>query len=1243
MTVIEDDVPVVDVTPTVSVAEAAGSAAFVVTLDLASDKDVTVVYATVDGSAVSPGDYAGVQDTLVVAAGDTSGTVTVAIVDDADDEAEAETFQLRLSAPANAQLKGATDALTATATIRDDDDPAVTVAFESALVVANEGGAGTVAVTIDVDPERDIVIPVAAVPGDGAAPSDYSGVPPSLTFTAGGARRQTFSVAATDDDVDDDGETVGLSFGDLPDRVEAGDPKTATVHLGDNDQKAARTQVQGGAGRHVTVVEGGAASYRLSLSSEPTSDVVVAVAGAAGTDLSTPASLTFTPGNWNVDQTVTVTAAEDDDALDDAPVTLTHTATGGGYADVEFPEVIVTIVENDRPVVDVTRAVTVAEDAGTADFEVTLDQASSNDVTVDYGTTDGSARVPADYTDTNGTLTVPAGGRAATIGVPIVDDSVAEADQETFTLVLRNPSGASLAGGANELTATATVTDNDDPDVTLRFASAAHTAAEGGEAVVEVRLDAAPERQLVVPLTAASAGGATAADYSGVPQALTFAAAETLRAFTLAVAQDEVDDDGEQVSIRFGPAGDTATEGQDYTAVDDFVLTIAPAATAATVTFTFAPQDDAASEGGEAALVTGSADGLEVDGTRLDLRDDDAASAAVLLSVSPAAVSETAGSTPVTVTAVLDGTARAGATVVTVSVGATGDTATAGTDYTSVADFTLTINANATAATRTFTFAPTDDAAAEGGESLTVSGAVAGDELAVVGAVLRIADGDRASSRVGLSLSPGAAAEAGGSTDVVLTATLDGTARATATPVRVRVGWLPPRVSLGTPELATVHLVDDDARGVTVSTEGLSIPEGENRHYTVVLGSEPTGEVVVTVAVPSDAPLTAAPPALTFTPASWRTSQTVTVTAPADDDAVIPEPVVLGHTVTGADYDGEPAASLTVYVGDSTVPEVSLDRDAASVAENGGQVTFTATLGAASTRPVTVDYETADGTAVAGEDYIAESGSLTFEPGGPLQHGLTVLVRDDLRDEEQEQTFTLALTAPVGATLGDPRTATVTIADDDDVPTVSLPTTSRSVAEAGAEAWIDVSLSVASDRVVTVHYATSDGSTAEPGTVAARTVEDYAAASGTITFAPGTTSHALRIAIHDDEIDEGASAAFTVTLSDPVNRRPGPSFGARTYLRRRHRAGRHRAADGHRQGGRHRRGRGRAVDHFRAGHGVRLPDGGRDGAGAYRLHRIGEGCADRRGRQDQGRDRRPDRGGRPRRIRRDVHGASCGC
>ena len=256
----------------------------------------------------------------------------------------------------------------------------------------------------------------------------------------------------------------------------------------------------------------------------------------------------------------------------------------------------------------------------------------------------------------------------------IVPDAVDDAEEETFTLTLTNPVGATFPEGAESLAVVVTIEDDDQPDVTLRFAGADHAAAEGGEAVVEVRLDAAPERQLVVPLTAAWAGGATAADYSGVPEALTFGAAETLRAFTVAVAQDEIDDDGEQVSIRLGPAADTATEGLDYTAVDDFVLTIAPAATAATATFTFAPQDDAASEGGEAALVTGSADGLEVDGTRLDLRDDDAASAAVLLSVSPAAVSEAAASTPVTVTAVLDGTARTSATVLTVSVGATADT-----------------------------------------------------------------------------------------------------------------------------------------------------------------------------------------------------------------------------------------------------------------------------------------------------------------------------------------------------------------------------------------------------------------------------------------------------------------------------------------------------------------------------------------------------------------------------------------
>ena len=79
-------------------------------------------------------------------------------------------------------------------------------------------------------------------------------------------------------------------------------------------------------------------------------------------------------------------------------------------------------------------------------------------------------------------------------------------------------------------------------------------------------------------------------------------------------------------------------------------------------------------------------------GTELTITDDDSASTEVKLSVSPASVAENAAGTAVTVTGILDGAARTEATSVTVSVGAPTDTATEGTDYTTVEDFTLTID-----------------------------------------------------------------------------------------------------------------------------------------------------------------------------------------------------------------------------------------------------------------------------------------------------------------------------------------------------------------------------------------------------------------------------------------------------------------------------------------------------------------------------------------------------------------------
>ena len=94
-------------------------------------------------------------------------------------------------------------------------------------------------------------------------------------------------------------------------------------------------------------------------------------------------------------------------------------------------------------------------------------------------------------------------------------------------------------------------------------------------------------------------------------------------------------------------------------------------------------------------------------------------------------------------------------------------------------------------------------------------------------------------------------------------------------------------------------------------------------------------------------------------------------------------------------------------------------------------ISFEVTLSAAASEPVTVDWSTADGTATAGEDYVASSGTLTFAAGDMAQT-IEVTVLDDAHDEGEE-TFTLRLSDAVGAELADAE-ATGTISNSDPMP-----------------------------------------------------------------------------------------------------------------------------------------------------------------------------------------------------------------
>ena len=186
---------------------------------------------------------------------------------------------------------------------------------------------------------------------------------------------------------------------------------------------------------------------------------------------------------------------------------------------------------------------------------------------------------------------------------------------------------------------------------------------------------------------------------------------------------------------------------------------------------------------------------------------------------------------------------------------------------------------------------------------------------------------------------------------------------------------------------------------------------------------------------------------------------------------------------------------------------------------------LTVTLSEPTSRPVSFAYTTANGTAVAGKDYVAKSGTLTFSVGQTSRR-IGVKVKGDDLDEFNER-FTVKLSKPAGATISR-KTGTVTIRDDDPAPGVRIEDVSVTEGPAGATTTVKVPvrLSAKSGKTVTVGYATRDG-TATAGS-------DYTATSGTLTFAPGQTTKHVAVTIVGDGVHEG-DESFTVKLGSPKN------------------------------------------------------------------------------------------------------------
>ena len=351
-------------------------------------------------------------------------------------------------------------------------------------------------------------------------------------------------------------------------------------------------------------------------------------------------------------------------------------------------------------------------------------------------------------------------------------------------------------------------------------------------------------------------------------------------------------------------------------------------------------------------------------------------------------------------------------------------------------------------------------------------------------------------------------------------------------------GTVPTTALVTAPDAVTLTITDDDERGVTVSTDELSIREHDEGEtpargtYTVVLDSEPTATVTISVAS-DDAAVSVSPPSLTFTTSTWQTAQTVTVTTTPDVDAAN-ETATITHTVRGGDYEGESAASVSVTVTDdersSTAVTLRVNRETVRERTSPWTVTVTGELDGAPEEteaidvPLTVTAETATG---ATDFTVTTLPTLTIGAGevsGTATFQLTATA-DDLHERDETVRVSGSTTH---ATVTTVHPATLTLDDADGPPTVTVTLTEQTIEEGHGETTLTVTLGHASSEATEVTVTERpDAFTPNPNPLTIAAEER----KGTLTLT--ATDNA------EDEADRRVPVTWTATNPLGVRMMPG--------------------------------------------------------------------------------------------------------
>jgi hypothetical protein len=826
-------------------------------------------------------------------------------------------------------------------------------------------------------------------------PAEGQVSPASLTFTiANWNAPQMVTVTGVDDAAKDGDQMYSITVGPASstDGSYQGVSGEAVALTNLDDEQAGLVVSTASA---ATSEAGTEATFTVALQSRPSMAVMVAVASddpSEGTVA--PATLAFTPDNWNAPQTVTVTGVDDADAdgRQDYQVTVGPvTSSDPDYMGLTPAKVALANVDNDSPgiTVLVTPDLTTTEAGGVAEFGVILNSRPSADVSIAVSSSDtGEGTVaPASLTFTVANWSAP-----QTVTITGVGDDIADGNQ-LFTVVIAAATSTDTGyAGIDSTDVMVTNSDDDSAGVTVTPISGLGTTEAGGTATFTVVLNSQPSANATIDLTSSDTTEGTVA-----PVALTFTPTNWSAPQTVTVTgvNDDLADGNQTFAILTSPTAstDVAYSGLDPANVtgvtntdnDSAGITVSPVVGLTTT------------EAGGTATFTVVLNSLPTGDVNIPVSSADTTEG----TVSPAALTFTPANwnAPqiVTVTGVNDDEADGSQPYLVNTLAATSsDTGYAGLDAANVA--ASNIDNDSAGITVSAASGPTTEA----GGVATFTVVLNSQPIANV--MVGLSSNDTTEGTVSPASLTFTAANWNAPQSVTVTGANDDLADGsqpyvivTATAISVDVGY----AGIDAVNVSVTN-TDNDTAGITVSAiSGPTTEAGGLATFTVALNAQPTADVVIGLSSNDTGEGTVAPASLTFTSVNWASPQPVTVTGVNDDlaDGGQPYSILTAAAVsTDTGYSGMDPANVAVTNTDNDSAGITVSAISGPTTEALGTATFTVALNSQPTADVEIALTSSD----VGEGTVGPA-SLTFTSvNWASPQPVTVTgVNDDLADGSQ--------------------------------------------------------------------------------------------------------------------------------------------------------------------------------------------------------------------------------------------------